>query len=59
MTTCLFAGSTEEAQEATGCEVANAFVKFVNTGATTGSVNFPHVEPPPLRERHRRTRVLY
>jgi D-3-phosphoglycerate dehydrogenase len=47
------AGSTEEAQEAIGREVMGALVKFVNTGATTGSVNFPHVEPPPLRGRHR------
>ena len=46
-------GSTEESQEAIGREVAQALVKFVNTGATTGSVNFPHVEPPPLRDRHR------
>jgi D-3-phosphoglycerate dehydrogenase len=47
------AGSTEEAQAAIGREVATALVKFVNTGATTGSVNFPPVEPPPLRDRHR------
>jgi D-3-phosphoglycerate dehydrogenase len=47
------AGSTEEAQEAIGREVASALVKFVNSGATTGSVNFPPVEPPPLRDRHR------
>ena len=47
------AGSTEEAQAAIGREVATALVKYVNTGATTGSVNFPHVEPPPLRDRHR------
>jgi D-3-phosphoglycerate dehydrogenase len=46
-------GSTEESQEAIGREVATALVKFVNTGATTGSVNFPQVEPPPLRDRHR------
>ncbi len=46
-------GSTAEAQEAIGREVARALVKFVNTGATTGSVNFPPVEPPPLRDRHR------
>jgi D-3-phosphoglycerate dehydrogenase len=46
-------GSTEEAQEAIGREVATALVKLVNTGATTGAVNFPHVEPPPLRDRHR------
>jgi D-3-phosphoglycerate dehydrogenase / 2-oxoglutarate reductase len=47
------AGSTEEAQDAIGREVANALVKFVNTGATTGAVNFPHVEPPTLRDSHR------
>jgi D-3-phosphoglycerate dehydrogenase len=46
-------GSTEEAQEAIGREVMSALIKFVNTGATTGSVNFPPVEPPPLRGRHR------
>jgi D-3-phosphoglycerate dehydrogenase len=47
------AGSTEEAQEAIGREVMSALVRFVNTGATTGAVNFPQVEPPPLRGRHR------
>lgn len=46
-------GSTEEAQEAIGREVAAAMIKFVNTGATTGSVNFPQIEPPPQRGRHR------
>jgi D-3-phosphoglycerate dehydrogenase len=46
-------GSTEEAQEAIGREVMGALIKFVNTGATTGAVNFPQVEPPPLRGRHR------
>ena len=46
-------GSTEEAQEAIGREVASVIVKFVNAGATTGSVNFPQIEPPPLRGRHR------
>lgn len=46
-------GSTEEAQEAIGREVMSALIKFVNTGATTGSVNFPQIEPPPQRNRHR------
>jgi D-3-phosphoglycerate dehydrogenase len=46
-------GSTREAQEAIGREVMGALVKFVNTGATTGAVNFPQIEPPPLRGRHR------
>lgn len=47
------AGSTSEAQEAIGREVATALVRLVNIGATTGSVNFPHVEPPALRDSHR------
>lgn len=46
-------GSTEEAQEAIGREVMNAMIKFVNTGATTGAVNFPQVEPPLQGVRHR------
>ena len=46
-------GSTREAQEAIGREVMAALVKFVNTGATTGAVNFPQIEPPPLQGRHR------
>jgi D-3-phosphoglycerate dehydrogenase len=46
-------GSTEEAQEAIGKEVMSALIKFVNTGATTGAVNFPQVEPPPQKDRHR------
>ena len=39
-------GSTAEAQAAIGREVATALIKFVNTGATTGAVNFPAVEAP-------------
>jgi D-3-phosphoglycerate dehydrogenase len=46
-------GSTEEAQESIGREVTTALAKFVNTGATAGSVNFPQVDPPQLKERHR------
>jgi D-3-phosphoglycerate dehydrogenase len=46
-------GSTEEAQAAIGREVMGALVRFVNTGSTTGAVNFPTVEPPPLLGRHR------
>jgi D-3-phosphoglycerate dehydrogenase / 2-oxoglutarate reductase len=33
--------------------VAVALTRFVNGGATTGAVNFPQVEPPPLRGAHR------
>jgi D-3-phosphoglycerate dehydrogenase len=37
-------GSTLEAQESIGREVATSFTKYLKTGATSGSVNFPHVE---------------
>jgi D-3-phosphoglycerate dehydrogenase len=37
-------GSTEEAQEAIGREVATSLIKLVNAGSTTGAVNFPQVE---------------
>ena len=46
-------GSTEEAQEAIGKEVAAALLKFVNQGTTTGAVNFPQVELPVTRDTHR------
>jgi D-3-phosphoglycerate dehydrogenase len=46
-------GSTLEAQEAIGREVANALTKFTNTGATAGAVNFPHVELAPSPGTHR------
>ena len=46
-------GSTEEAQEAIGKEVATSLIKFVNNGATTGAVNFPQVEIPTDPNRHR------
>ena len=46
-------GSTEEAQEAIGREVANALITFLNTGSTALAVNFPQLEPPALLGRHR------
>jgi D-3-phosphoglycerate dehydrogenase / 2-oxoglutarate reductase len=46
-------GSTEEAQEAIGREVAHTLTTFVTTGATRGAVNFPQVELPPYRGAHR------
>jgi D-3-phosphoglycerate dehydrogenase len=46
-------GSTSEAQAAIGREVGTALTKFMNVGATTGAVNFPLVEPPPVRGAHR------
>jgi D-3-phosphoglycerate dehydrogenase len=46
-------GSTEEAQEAIGKEVANALLRFLNTGSTALAVNFPQLDPPELLGRHR------
>jgi D-3-phosphoglycerate dehydrogenase len=39
-------GSTEEAQERIGAEVARKFVDYSDNGSTTGSVNFPQVLLP-------------
>ena len=46
-------GSTEEAQEAIGREVATALGKFAAVGATTGAVNFPQIEVSPVKGTHR------
>ena len=46
-------GSTEEAQEAIGAEVATSLTRFTNTGTTTGAVNFPQVELPVSPGTHR------
>lgn len=46
-------GSTTEAQESIGREVATGLVKFVTAGATTGSVNFPELEMAPAPNTHR------
>merc|ERR1719223_710145 len=40
-------GSTEEAQEKIGEEVATALLKCVNEGSTYGAVNFPEVDIKP------------
>ncbi len=40
-------GSTEEAQERIGAEVARKLVDFSETGSTVGAVNFPQVQLPP------------
>eukprot|EP00040_Diaphanoeca_grandis_P037507 m.244704 g.244704 ORF g.244704 m.244704 type:complete len:415 (-) comp33833_c11_seq2:1951-3195(-) len=37
-------GSTEEAQEAIGVEVAGKVIKFINRGSTMGSVNVPQID---------------
>lgn len=39
-------GSTEEAQERIGAEVARKFVDYSDNGSTTGAVNFPQVLLP-------------
>ncbi len=37
-------GSTEEAQEAIGREVADSVLNFLRRGSTIGAVNFPHID---------------
>tara|TARA_B100001248_G_scaffold261674_1_gene253609 strand:- start:2869 stop:4062 length:1194 start_codon:yes stop_codon:yes gene_type:complete len=39
-------GSTEEAQENIGREVADAFIRFLKMGSTQASVNFPQADLP-------------
>jgi D-3-phosphoglycerate dehydrogenase / 2-oxoglutarate reductase len=39
-------GSTEEAQEAIGIEVAEKLVRYFDNGSTTSAVNFPNVALP-------------
>lgn len=46
-------GSTEEAQEAIGREVAQSLIWFLKFGVTLGSVNFPQVNVPPKTSGHR------
>jgi len=46
-------GSTLEAQRNIGLEVASTLLKFIEVGSTTGSVNFPQVELPVVRDSHR------
>jgi D-3-phosphoglycerate dehydrogenase len=46
-------GSTMEAQEAIGREVGTSLSKYVNSGATTGAVNFPQLELAPSPGAHR------
>jgi D-3-phosphoglycerate dehydrogenase len=46
-------GATEEAQANIGEEVPATLIRFVNTGATSGSVNFPAVDLPHTKGTHR------
>jgi D-3-phosphoglycerate dehydrogenase len=46
-------GSTSEAQESIGREVATSLTRFVNTGSSTGAVNFPQIELAQHKGTHR------
>lgn len=46
-------GSTVEAQQSIGREVASTLIRFVRGGATTGAVNFPQVEIARVPGTHR------
>lgn len=50
-------GSTLEAQENIGREVAASLVRYADTGATASSVNFPHCELAPTPKTWRLTHV--
>lgn len=46
-------GSTEEAQENIGIEVAEKLIKYSNNGSSLSAVNFPEVSLPEHRDKHR------
>ena len=46
-------GSTEEAQENIGVEVAQKLIKYSDNGSTLGAVNFPEVSLPEHPGKHR------
>ncbi|GAB3319769.1 hypothetical protein GCM10027299_12660 [Larkinella ripae] len=46
-------GSTEEAQENIGNFVPGKLLEYINNGSTYGSVNFPELQLPLLKESHR------
>lgn len=46
-------GSTEEAQENIGLEVAQSLLKLLETGTTDGAVNFPQIDLPVVEDSHR------
>jgi len=49
-------GSTEEAQERIGEEVAKKLINFIRCGSTVGAVNFPQLQVPDCRSS---TRIIY
>ncbi len=52
-------GSTEEAQGQIARFVPEKIIRYVNTGSTTGSVNFPNLQLPPWEEAHRIIHLHY
>ncbi|GJM33158.1 MAG: hypothetical protein DHS20C18_21590 [Saprospiraceae bacterium] len=46
-------GSTVEAQENIGQFVPGKIIQYINTGSTTGSVNFPNVQLQAVQKAHR------
>lgn len=52
-------GSTEEAQENIGVEVATKLIGFLQTGATVGAVNLPQIQPAPLQAPARILNIHY
>ncbi len=46
-------GSTEEAQEKIGLEVADKLIRYSDNGSTESAVNFPEVALPPHSGKHR------
>ena len=46
-------GSTEEAQENIGNYVPGKLLEYINNGSTYGSVNFPELQLPLLKDSHR------
>ncbi len=49
-------GSTQESQKNIGREVSEKLIRFIKTGSTKGSVNFPEI---PHLEFHGKTRILH
>merc|ERR1712154_719782 len=52
-------GSTQEAQDNIGVDVANKLCRFINGGCTVGSVNFPNVDMPISAEKRHRIIQIY
>lgn len=50
-------GSTEEAQEAIGQEVAESLIRYLRYGQSLGAVNFPNIDAPLVPDAHRLVNV--